>query len=77
MECLDRNTTACAGPVGVYASRSGLTRAARCERHQSEKEARMDALEARLDRDYPGWRTPEAPDYGPADFDPGYAGEEW
>jgi len=67
--------TPCAGPVDTYRSRTGATEAERCERHQEEHERRMDALEARLQRDYPGWDVPGSPP--PPWFDQDAAGERW
>lgn len=75
MSCIDRDMGECAGEVIAYTSRSGCTVSERCERHHRKHEIQMDALERRLQRDFPGYDVPGSspPDW----FDPAYAGESW
>jgi hypothetical protein len=75
LECVQDSDVACRGEVESYRSRSGCTVSERCDAHQDAYYERMDALEARLNADYPGYDIPgSAP---PAWFDPSYAGESW
>lgn len=57
----------CGGPVTTVVSRSGLTTSHKCEAHQQQVNAALDAI----DRRYPD--SPFAPSW----FDPTYAGESW
>jgi hypothetical protein len=67
-KCHDADDT-CVGELELTVSASGCTRVMRCAVHAVDYRARMDALQARLDRDYPA--------QPPAWFDPAYAGESW
>jgi hypothetical protein len=75
--CVERDlgNTPCSGDVLSYLSKSGLTVTLRCELHQDEHRERMEELEGRLQRDYPGYDNPHSSP--PAWFDPTYAGERW
>lgn len=66
-DCFDYDEASCEGPVYEYYSRSGITKATRCERHQMQKEAKLDEI---------AHRYPDS-DVAPAWFDPTYAGERW
>jgi hypothetical protein len=80
-KCLDADSdnpevsAVCHGPIELTTSKSGETEAHRCALHAEAYYDRIDALEARLQRDYPGWDVPGSPP--PAWFDPSYAGERW
>lgn len=75
LKCVQGGDVSCKGDVQSYRSRSGATTSKRCDAHQDAYNARMDALETRLNEDYPGYNVPgSAP---PAWFDPTYAGERW
>jgi hypothetical protein len=65
----------CHGALELTVSKSGCTRVMRCARHARAYHERMDALEARLQRDYPGYDNPASPP--PAWFDASFAGERW
>ena len=69
MECIssDHPTIPCEGEVIEYWSRSGATKAPRCEAHWIEHNRILDGVAQR----YPDSSTP------PAWFDPTYAGERW
>jgi len=76
LECVqDDGNVSCNGGVNSYRSRSGVTVSERCDAHQAVYNTRMDALEARLNADYPGYNIPGSSP--PAWFDPTYAGERW
>lgn len=69
IECIaaDDPNLACGGEVQEYWSRSGYTKAARCEVHWIRHNEILDGVARR----YPDSDVP------PSWFDPTYAGEHW
>jgi hypothetical protein len=65
----------CSGPLELTVSKSQETRVMRCAAHAAAYYARMDALETRLQADYPGYDIPGS--MPPPWFDATYAGESW
>lgn len=66
---------ACRGELELTVSKSGATRLMRCAAHAEQYHDAMDALEARLQRDYPGYDNPHSSP--PRWHDPLAAGERW
>ena len=73
--CWRAERSACRGELDEYTSKSGCTTQVLCELHGAQYLDEMQALDERLQRDYPGYDNPHS--MPPAWFDPAYAGEQW